>query len=139
VAVVVDASIIVALATSHPRCDAARRAIERWISADEAIHAPELLAYEVASALTLMVSQGHLPADRVDTAWRAVTALTLTYHPLGSDGGRAVEIALRLGRRSAYDAAYIALAERIEADLWALDGPLVRNAAGLGFPVRLLT
>ena len=28
--------------------------------------------------------------------------------------------------------------DRLEAELWTLDGPLYRNAAGLGFAVRLL-
>lgn len=49
-----------------------------------------------------------------------------------------MEIALSLGRSSAYDAAYLALAETLNAELWTLDGPLYRNAVGRGFPVRLL-
>lgn len=49
-----------------------------------------------------------------------------------------MEIALSLGRRSAYDAAYLALAETLKAELWTLDGPLYHNAVGRGFPVRLL-
>ena len=32
---------------------------------------------------------------------------------------------------------YLALAERWGAELWTLDGPLARNAAGRGFPVHL--
>jgi predicted nucleic acid-binding protein len=50
-----------------------------------------------------------------------------------------VEIALSLGRQTAYNAAYIELAERLKAELWTLDGPLYRNAVGLNFPVNLLT
>jgi predicted nucleic acid-binding protein len=46
---------------------------------------------------------------------------------------RVVEIALALKRQNAYDAAYIALAEDLGAELWTLDGPLYRNAHGLGF------
>jgi predicted nucleic acid-binding protein len=49
-----------------------------------------------------------------------------------------VETALRLERSNAYDAAYVALAQTLEADLWTLDGPLARNASGLGLPVRLV-
>ena len=41
-------------------------------------------------------------------------------------------------RNSAYDTAYLALAETLGAELWTLDGLLYRNAAGLGFAVRLL-
>ncbi len=39
-----------------------------------------------------------------------------------------VEIAVELGRHSAYDAAYLALGERLGVDVWTLDGPLLRNA-----------
>jgi len=138
VSVVVDASIIVALLTNHRAHDAAERAIEQWSSADEVLHAPELLNYEVASALTRLIDNEKVPANVAGRIWARVTALGITYHHLGEDGPRTIEIALRLGRRSAYDAAYIALAERLSAELWAFDGPLVRNATGLGLPVRLL-
>ena len=54
-------------------------------------------------------------------------------------GDRVVAIALRLGRRSAYDAAYLALAERLEATVWTFDGSLARNAGDAGFSVHLIT
>lgn len=37
-----------------------------------------------------------------------------------------------------HDAAYIALAEELDTDVWTLDGPLARNAADAGLPVRLI-
>jgi predicted nucleic acid-binding protein len=43
-----------------------------------------------------------------------------------------------LGRQSVYDAAYIALAQSLEADLWTLDGPLAGNARSVGLLVQLL-
>jgi predicted nucleic acid-binding protein len=49
-----------------------------------------------------------------------------------------VEIALALNRQNSYDAAYIALTEEPRAELWTLDGPLYRNAQGLGFSVNLI-
>ena len=35
-------------------------------------------------------------------------------------------------RHSAYDAAYLTLAQELHATCWTLDGRLVRNASGLG-------
>jgi len=49
-----------------------------------------------------------------------------------------VRFALQLERRSVYDAAYIAVAQRLGTELWTLDGPLARNAASHGLPVQLL-
>jgi predicted nucleic acid-binding protein len=65
-------------------------------------------------------------------------ALPITYHALQEDGDEVVAIAMQLGRKNAYDAAYLALVRRLEAELWTFNGPLARNASGLGFPVYLV-
>jgi predicted nucleic acid-binding protein len=109
-----------------------------WIEAGEELHAPDLLPYEVANALTRLVVAGMFPRERLAEAWRAVLAVPIVYHPLADDGDRVIDLALRLGRQSAYDAAYLILAEGLGADLWTFDGPLARNASGLGLPVRLI-
>lgn len=49
-----------------------------------------------------------------------------------------VRAALVLQRRSAYDAAYLALAEDLEAELWTIDGPLARNASIRGYRIHLI-
>jgi predicted nucleic acid-binding protein len=81
---------------------------------------------------------GAFPPDKVEDAWNDISVLPIAYHDL-SNAKRVVEIALALKRQNAYDAAYIALAEESGAELWTLDGPLYRNAHGLGFPVKLIS
>ena len=65
-------------------------------------------------------------------------AVPVTYHPLRADREQAVQIALGLARKSAYDVAYLALARRLGAPLWTFDGPLARHARERGYPVHLI-
>ena len=99
-AIVLDASLLVVLASGDPRQPAAQRLLRGWIDAGEELHAPALLPYEVANGLTRLVGAGAFPVGRLREAWSTVLALPITYHPLGTDGERAITIALQLGRRS---------------------------------------
>ncbi|MGH2899356.1 MAG: type II toxin-antitoxin system VapC family toxin [Solirubrobacteraceae bacterium] len=136
-AVVVDANLLVVLALDRTRAGAVEELLRAWRAAGETLHAPSLLRYEVASALTRAVDAGQLAAPDVELAWLAMTAAPIRLHELEAVPA-VVELAGRLGRRSAYDAAYVVLAQTLGAELWTLDGPLARNAAGLGLPVRLV-
>jgi predicted nucleic acid-binding protein len=138
VAIVVDSSILVVLASGDPRRPLAQAVLRQWATDSEDLHAPALLPYEVANGLTRLVAAGAFPADQLPQAWQTVTAVSITYHELREHGLEVIRIARRLGRASAYDAAYLALADQLGAELWTFDGPLARNAAGHGFPVYLV-
>ena len=136
--VVVDANLLVALVSGDPRGSKVLQQLVEWIDHDVELHAPALAHYEIINALTRLVVAGAFHLDKIEAAWNDLSVLPVTYHVL-ENAKRTVEIALNLGRQTAYDAAYIELAERLKAELWTLDGPLYRNAVGLNFPVRLLT
>jgi predicted nucleic acid-binding protein len=129
--------MLVPLAVDDARAPGVRARLPQWLTVGEELHAPALLPYEVASGLTRLVAGGLFPAERVVDAWLALLAVPITYHPLQA-GERVVAIARQLQRHSAYDAAYLALAEELSAVLWTLDGSLARNATVLGFPVHLI-
>jgi predicted nucleic acid-binding protein len=135
--VVVDANVLVVLALDRRRAVAVERLLRVWRDDGEQLHAPALLRYEVASALNRAVAAGQLPAGEVAEAWQRIAAVPVTLHPL-EDAVRVVEVAQLLERRSAYDAAYVALAQSLESQLWTLDGPLARNAASRALPVQLI-
>jgi predicted nucleic acid-binding protein len=134
-AVVLDASLLVALVSGDPRADAVSARLAAWLASGEGLHAPALTPFEVASGLTRLVAAGAMPNDHVEPAWQAVQELPVTYHPLW-DGVSVASLARRLERQSAYDAAYVALAHELDGVCWTLDGRLVRNATRLGLPVQ---
>jgi predicted nucleic acid-binding protein len=133
--VVIDANLLVALALDARRGKQVEKHLREWKAAGETLHSPALMPYEIASALTRVFAAGALDAQQVTVAWNKITAVPVKLHGL-ADGPGVVALAQQLQRHSAYDAAYIALAQQLDADLWTLDGPLARNAAAHGLPVR---
>lgn len=135
--VVIDANLLVILVTDEERGPAVSAKLGGWASVDEALHAPALARYEIANALTGLVAGGRIDAGRAARAWAAAADVLVTYHAQVA-GPEIIEIARRLERRSAYDAAYLALAVELDAVLWTLDGRLARNAQSRGFATELL-
>lgn len=136
--VVIDANLLVVMASGDARQHVVSQQVEAWITAGEEMHAPELLPYEVASAFTRLVATGSLSTRQAQLAWEDLQLIPIVQHSLSDDLPRVVSVALALKRQSAYDAAYIALAQELSTTLWTLDGPLARNARSAGLPVRLV-
>lgn len=135
--VVLDSNVAVALALDTERAPAVEGRLRAWEEAKEALHAPSLFRFEVASALTRSIVGGKIDSADAKVAWQRIVAIEISLHGL-VDGPAVIAVARALQRESAYDAAYVALAQQLGAELWTLDGPLYRNAAGVDLPVRLI-
>jgi predicted nucleic acid-binding protein len=141
VSVVVDASLVVALVVTDERQQAVRTHLAAWLDAGEELHAPGVLAYEVANVLARLIFDGALEDDDVTEIWRDIADLGLVLHPfdLIRDGAEVAAVTARLRRRHATDSSYVRLAQRLEAMMCTLDDALARNAADVGLPVRLVS
>jgi predicted nucleic acid-binding protein len=135
--IVLDANALVVLALDQRRANIVEQLLRTWADEDEILHAPELLPYEIASALGRAVAAGQLPAAEVPGACERIAAVPIVLHAL-QDAAAVVAMTQQLDRKSAYDAAYIVLAQELNATLWTLDGPLARNAEPRGLPVKLI-
>ncbi|MBB4665091.1 type II toxin-antitoxin system VapC family toxin [Conexibacter arvalis] len=134
--IVIDASMALALVLREPHAATVSDLFERWERDGSALHAPILAQYEIASALTRARVRDFLSTEDVAEALEIVADLGVTFHPPAA-GTKIIDTAVELRRHSAYDAAYLALADQLSADLWTLDGPLARNAADR-YRVRLI-
>lgn len=104
------------MVTRDQRAEAVGRHVKALGEAGEALHAPRLLRYEVANALTRKVVAGEIDIEDAARGWRQIMAMPIMLHDL-DDGPAVIEIALKLRRESAYDAAYVALAQGLDAEL----------------------
>jgi predicted nucleic acid-binding protein len=84
-------------------------------------HAPQLLDLEVTQALRRMVRTGEVRTERAGQALDDLMELDVHLHSHRPLLGRVWSLR---GNLTAYDAAYVALAEALDADLITCDVPL---------------
>jgi predicted nucleic acid-binding protein len=113
--IVLDASAVIELLLRTPTGEAVAR---RIAASDTTLHAPHLLDLEVAQVLCRCSSQKTLSSERALLALDDLRALKLTRYPHQPMLGRIWALRENL---TAYDAAYVALAESLEAPLVTLD------------------
>jgi predicted nucleic acid-binding protein len=137
---IMDASLMAAVLFAEDHSDRARRCLSDELDAGHALIAPDLLALEIASIAAKKVWRGE--TSTTDGKAAIAATLDLVARPVGASdlAGRAFELAAA-HRFSAYDAAYLALAEARACRIATLDDRLVRRAeqAGLSHLIHPVT
>ena len=118
--IVLDASAALELLLQGP---AARAVAERIAPEEETLHAPHLIDLEVAQVLRRYRRSGGIDETRASAALRAFTELDLQRYPHDVLLARIWQLR---DVATAYDAAYLALAEALAAPLLTLDARLAR-------------
>lgn len=116
--IVLDASAAVELLLNLPRAAAVR---ERIDDPDTQLHAPHLLVVEVLQVLRRRVAAGLTAEARARTAIDDLDDLGVNYHDHALTARRIWALRDNL---TAYDAAYVALAELLGARLLTTDAKL---------------
>jgi predicted nucleic acid-binding protein len=129
--IIVDASVlVVALVDDGSEGDLVRRRLH-----GEQLAAPELIDLEVLSALRGLQRSGQVDDHRASLALADLLRLPMLRAPHRSLLNRCWELRHTM---TAYDAAYVALAEALQCSLLTADLPLSR-AGGLRCEIELLS
>ena len=126
--IVVDASAVIEVLLNTP---AGVRVADRLFADGETLHAPHLLDLEVAQVLRRYALSAELDAARGAQALEDLAALPLSRYPHDVLLPRIWELRHNV---TAYDAAYVALAEALAAPLVTRDAAL---AASRGHAARI--
>jgi predicted nucleic acid-binding protein len=127
--IVIDSAAVVDALTAVSGTDGLRARLR-----DEELHAPALLDFEIVSALRGLTLGGDLSASRAEDLLTDYADLPL-HRWDGADSLRRRAFQLR-HNVSAYDAAYLALAESLECPLLTRDTRLARSS-GHAVPIEV--
>ncbi|HMD82164.1 MAG TPA: type II toxin-antitoxin system VapC family toxin, partial [Anaerolineales bacterium] len=84
--------------------------------------APRLWLSEVTSAIRFLVSRREITSEEAEDALRTIHGLRVEMINEDEELSlRALELAGKLGQSKAYDAFYLALAEKLVVDFWTMD------------------
>jgi predicted nucleic acid-binding protein len=127
--VVVDANVIAAMVLPLPYSSQATQQVAAWRGSGSDLLAPVLLEYEIAAVLRKAVVARWLTTELATETMGKILSLNIRcMSPTIQLHERALHWAARLGHTKAYDAHYLALAEREGVALWTADRRLVNGA-----------
>jgi predicted nucleic acid-binding protein len=118
--IVLDASALLELLLDT---EAGARVADRALARRESLHAPHLVDLEVAHSVHRFERMGEISAGKAGEALEDLVRLSLRRHGHAVLLGRIRELRHSC---SAYDAAYVALAEALDAPLLTRDAHLAR-------------
>ena len=126
--VIVDASLAVKWLVREEHSDEARAISRSWANQGVRTAAPYLMPVEVANALHRRVFRGELAADDAARLLENLLAsgIELREHP--GIHVTALEVASELAQGAVYDSHYLALAQKLDCDLWTADENFFRIA-----------
>ena len=133
---VVDASLALKWVADEEDSDKARALSHGWSAFGIQIIAPHLMLAEIANALHRKVAGDQLTLESATRALEKLNEVGIEYHNPPNVHAGAMRLAGQLRQGAVYDSVYLALAERLDCELWTADRRFYR-AAGGAFPDRI--
>lgn len=131
--VVVDASFAGAWILPDEHSAEAEGLLKQVLEGNAEVAVPDLWSYEIVNLLIMAARRGRIPEEQIPTALRLLEKIPCVFYDHHSTLVR--ERAFRLATRfslSAYDAAYLELADRLQSPLRSGDRRLAEAAGALG-------
>lgn len=131
--VIVDANLALSIVLDYPTSKEIQGLWTDWVQNDVEIAAPNLWVYEVTSAIHKLYMLKQFGESSAEAALDAVLSLDVRLVEVGTGLCQlAFSWATRLNQLATYDSFYLALAEKLDAELWTLDRRLSNAALQLG-------
>lgn len=128
--VVIDASLAVKLFVLEAYSAQARVLALSWRFAGIQLVAPDFMPSEMATAFRKKISEQIITLDGAKEMMTRFYQLRISLRPSWLLHDRAIDLAVELNQRLAYDCHYLALAEYMDCDFWTADRPFYRAAQG---------
>lgn len=119
--VCIDANFVVRLATRGTLEPEYMELWTQWQESGVIVVAPTLLYYEINNAIHRSRVAGPLLPEEAEQALNYALSLEIGLYGDAELHRRALALAREFALPAAYDAHYLALAERFEAELWTAD------------------
>jgi predicted nucleic acid-binding protein len=123
--------------TTFSRNNAIKTLWDRWEREDRRILAPTLLFYDISNILSAYIRQGVLSARTVQSILKACRSLPIHLVEEPEVQERALQLSERYNLPLGCDPHYLALAERLDKELWTYDRRLAVAVNQVGAAPRV--
>ena len=129
--VVVDANILIAFGLSdEPLHAQANQILSAWASAGTTLAAPRLFRSEITAVVRKAVYQQRITYEQGRGMLARLLVYPVEFHEDDALLKSAYELAETFNRPRAYDAQYLALAQRLSCEFWTADERLFNGVRG---------
>ena len=134
----VDASLAVKWLVEEEDSEKAHALSSHWADSGVKVAAPYVMLAEVSNALHRKVVGGEIALESATGILENLSAHEIEFHNPPNIHAGALQLADRLDQGAVYDSIYLALAERLDCELWTSDRRFYRAARSFSDRIRWL-